>query len=137
MKKFTLAALLFLTTASLAQSSGVDLQGDWKVVGWTLPDFVPVKNHLPKLKFKGNTVTGTAGCSQISGTVTVSGNKVSFSNLTVAQASCGDAVAQQEMIFLKAISGQTLTAERIADSLTLNTGTQGMLNIRRMTIQTK
>lgn len=137
MKKFTLAFALLLSVSALAQSGGVDLQGDWKVVGWTLPDFVPVKNHLPKLTIKGNMLSGTAGCNKINGTVTISGNKVTFGPITSTRMSCGDAVAKQEAVFLKALSGQTLTAERIQDSLTLDTGTQGMLNIRRMTIQGK
>ena len=136
MKKFTLALLLLgLPTAQAQVSLNIDLEGGWKVVGWTLPDGVPVKNNLPRLNFMGNRVTGTAGCNRINGTVKITGNTVVFSALVTTRMACAPAVAAQEQVFLKALSGRTLTATRAQDSLTLDTGA-GMLNIRRMTVQT-
>ncbi|GGR63963.1 hypothetical protein GCM10008959_27640 [Deinococcus seoulensis] len=141
MKKFTVATLagalllLGLPTTHAQVALNVDLEGSWKIVGWTLPDGVPVKNNLPRLTFTGNRVTGTAGCNRVNGTVSIRGDSVTFSALATTRMACTPAVTAQEQVFLNALSGKTLTATRLNDSLTLDTGS-GMLNIRRMTIQT-
>ncbi|MCD0177201.1 META domain-containing protein [Deinococcus sp. 14RED07] len=134
MKKFTLALLLLGTgTAQIALSP--DLNGSWKIVGWTLPDAVPVKNRLPQLNIQGDRLTGTTGCNRLNGTLRLNGNSVTFSAINTTRMACPEAVTAQEQALLKALSGRTLTATRVQDSLTLDTGA-GMLNIRRMTVQT-
>ena len=139
MKKFTFLSVLFLAGTVHAQTGAQpgDLGGQWKMVGWTLPDFVPIKGKLPVLIFKGNQVSGNSGCNQFSGSVSVNGTSITFSNLSTTRMACDGPVMQQEQTFLKALSGQTLKVERVADSLTF-TNTDGyMVNIRRSTLQPK
>ncbi|UQN06708.1 META domain-containing protein [Deinococcus sp. QL22] len=143
MKLLPLAALMFVAaTSATAQPSGpTDVLGNWKVVGWTLPNVIPVRGFVPTLKFSGAgnslTVTGKAGCNFINGPVTLSGNQLSFGVLVSTRVACSVAVGQQETALIKALSGQTLTAIRVADSLTLTTKDGSELNIRRSTLQSK
>lgn len=145
MKLFLLPALLFVAGSSVlaqAQPSGpVDVLGNWKVVGWTLPNVIPVRGYVPTLKFSGAgnslTVAGKAGCNFINGPVTIKGAQLSFGVLVSTRVACPVAVGQQETALIKALSGQTLTAVRVADSLTLTTKSGYELNIRRSTVQPK
>ncbi len=150
MRKTLLLVGILASQSVLAQSGEFNIQGDWKVVGWDLPDYVPVKGFLPILKFKANTVSGTAGCNNISGTFGISGSDITFSQLGTTRKACSEAAMQAETLFLKALSGKTLTAKRVADSLTFalqenwsadditKRSTIGsIISIRRMTIQSK
>ena len=145
MKLLPLAALLFVAATSATaqvQSSGpTDVLGYWKVVGWTLSNVIPVRGYVPTLKFSGAgnslTVTGKAGCNFINGPVTLSGNQLSFGILVSTRVACSVSVGQQETALIKALSGQTLTVLRVADSLTLTTKNGSELNIRRSTLQGK
>ncbi|THF70634.1 META domain-containing protein [Deinococcus sp. Arct2-2] len=138
------ALLLVSATSALAQAqpSGTpDVVGNWKVVGWTLPNVIPVRGYVPTLKFSGAgqslSVTGKAGCNIINGPVTLKGDQLTFGVLVSTRVACSVAVGQQETSLIKALSGQTLTALRVADSLTLTTESGSELNIRRSTIQAK
>lgn len=135
MKKFTL--LLGLLLAGPVQAQAGDLAGQWKVVGWTLPDFVPVKGKLPFLVFKGKQVSGFSGCNQFNGTVNINGDQIKFSDLGTTRMACGGPVMQQEQAFLSALNGKTLKVDRVADSLTFTNPDGYMLNIRRSTVQPK
>lgn len=138
MKKFTFAlgTALALLAAGTAQTQAGDLSGQWKLVGWTLPDYVPVKGHLPYIVFKGGQISGYAGCNKFSGTQSVSGGQMMVGTLNTTRMACEPAVMAQEQTFLKALSG-SLKVERVADSLTLTTADGHMLNIRRSTLQPK
>ncbi|MFB9994137.1 META domain-containing protein [Deinococcus oregonensis] len=145
MKPLPLAALLLvagLSASAQAQSfESPDISGNWKVVGWTLPDVVPVRGYVPTLKFAetGNklTVAGKVGCNYINGPVTLHGDQLTFGVLVSTRVACSVAVGQQETALMKALSDQTLTAVRVADSLTLTTKSGSELNIRRSTLQVK
>ena len=140
MKNLTFAALSLaaLASASAQNAAAGPLDGHWKIVGWTLPDAVPVRAHLPYLSIQGGQVTGFTGCNRLTGPVTVRGNQITFGNLGTTRMSCGAAVNAQESALLGFLSGKTLTYERKVDSLTIMNGTSGatgpMLNIRRMTV---
>lgn len=140
MKNFTLTLLGLLTlSAAQAQVSQQnrpgDLSGQWKLVGWTLPDFVPIKGQLPTLLFKGDQITGFSGCNRFIGLYATGDTTLKVSQLASTRQACAPAVMQQETAFLKAVSGQALQVERITDSLTLTTGEGFMLNFRRSTVQ--
>jgi heat shock protein HslJ len=145
MKLLPLAALLFIAAPSASaqtQPSGpADVSGNWKVVGWTLPNVIPVRGYVPTLKFSGTgqslSVSGKAGCNFINGPVTLQGDQLTFGVLVSTRVACSVAVGQQETALIKALSGQTLTALRVADSLTLTTKDGSELNIRRSTLQGK
>lgn len=145
MNLLPMAALLLVSATSAlaqAQPSGTpDVVGNWKVVGWTLPNVIPVRGYVPTLKFSGAgqslSVSGKAGCNFINGPVTVKGNQLTFGVLVSTRVACSVAVGQQETALIKALSGQTLTALRVADSLTLTTKDGSELNIRRSTLQGK
>lgn len=136
MKKITIV-MAFLLVGGPVSAQGGDLGGQWKMVGWTLPGFVPVKGKLPVLVFKGDKVSGQAGCNRFMGTYHISANQIAFSPLATTRMACEEAVMQQENTFLKALSGQTLTLERKADSLTFTNADGYMLNLRRSTLQPK
>ncbi|WP_064014247.1 META domain-containing protein [Deinococcus puniceus] len=149
MKPLPLAALLFVAAISAtaqAQSSGpLDVAGNWKV-GWTLPGSIPVRGYTPLLNFsqvsfsqagQSLKVSGKVGCNFINGPVTLNGDQLSFGVLVSTRVACSVAVGQQETTLIKALSGQTLTAVRVADSLTLTTKGGSELNIRRSTLQGK
>ncbi|GAA5504335.1 hypothetical protein Dxin01_04105 [Deinococcus xinjiangensis] len=136
MKKVTFSLLLCLA-APLAAAQATDLAGNWKMVGWTLPNAIPIKAHLPTLIFKGKQVSGTAGCNTYMGSYTLSGNSITFSDLGLTRMACGEPVEQQEQAFMQTLSGKTLTVTRVGDSLTLTTKDGYMLNIRRSTLQDK
>lgn len=145
MKPLLLAALMLVAGSSAlvqAQPSGpVDILGNWKIVGWTLPDAVPVSGYVPTLKFAGTgsslTVAGKVGCNYINGPATLKGDQITFGVLISTRVACSVAVGQQETALINALSGQTLKAVRVADSLTLTTVGGAELNIRRSTVQTK
>ncbi len=145
MNSFSLAALLLLAAPSaFAQTqppSSPDLLGNWKVVGWTLPGSIPVRGYIPALKFSGAgqswKMVGKVGCNFINGPATLKNDQLTFGVLVSTRVACSVAVGQQETALLKALSGQTLTAVRVADSLTLITKDGSELNIRRTTLQEK
>lgn len=135
MLTFAALSLAALAFASAQTAPAGPLDGHWKIVGWTLPDAVPVRAHLPYLSLRGNQVAGFAGCNRLTGTATVRGNQITFGNLGTTRMSCGAAVNAQETALLGFLSGKTLNYEQKADSLTITSGTSGpMLNIRRMTV---
>lgn len=136
MKKITFL-LGCLLLAPMAQAQAGDLTGNWKMVGWTLPNAIPIKAHLPTFSFQGDRISGTTGCNQYRGTFTLSGDSITFSNLATTRMACPAPVNQQEQAFLQALSGKTLKVTRIAESLTLTTDDNSMLNIRRSTLQDK
>lgn len=145
MKLLPLAALTLVAGSSAlaqAQPAGpVDILGNWKIVGWTLPEAIPVSGYVPTLKFAGTgntlTVAGKVGCNYINGPVTLKGSQLTFGVLISTRVACSVAVGQQETALINALSGQTLKAVRVADSLTLTTLSGAELNIRRSTVQTK
>ena len=136
MKKVTFLTLAFLLLP-VAGAQSTDLTGNWKMVGWTLPNAIPIKAHLPTLVFKGGQVSGTAGCNRYSGSYSVSGGSITFGSLSLTRMACAEPVNQQEQAFIQALSGKTLKMQRVADSLTLTTNDNYMLNIRRSTLQGK
>ncbi len=136
MKKLTFLLLASLLSAPAA-AQATDLTGNWKMVGWTLPNAIPIKAHLPTLVFKGAQVSGTAGCNRYSGSYSLSGGNITFGHLALTRMACAEPVNQQEQAFMKTLSGQTLKLTRVAESLTLTTKDNFMLNIRRSTLQNK
>lgn len=135
MKKFTILLGCLLFAAAQAQTG--DLSGQWKMVGWTLPDYVPIKGKLPDFLFKDGKVSGLAGCNTFNGTYEVEGGQITFGEFTTTRMACDEFVMKQEQTFLKALSGQTMLIEVVKDSLTLTDGSGYMLNIRRSTLQPK
>ncbi|MDB5045451.1 MAG: hypothetical protein JWQ08_1501 [Deinococcus sp.] len=143
MKLLPVAACLFVAgtsaVASAQPSRLPDVVGHWKVMGWTLPQALPVRGFLPVLKFSGAgqalAVTGKAGCNYINGPVTLQGNQLTFGVLVSTRIACSVAVGQQETALINTLSGQTLTAVRAAHSLTLTTKGGSELRLRRYKVR--
>lgn len=140
MKNFTLALLALLTLSVVEaqpsrQGQPGELTGQWKLVGWTLPNFVPIKGKLPTVLFRGDQITGFSGCNRFIGLYTLERGTLKVSRLASTRQACAPAVMQQEAAFLEAVSGQSLRVEQLADSLTLTTPGGSMLSFRRSTAQ--
>lgn len=85
-------ALSAALTACSGEDTSLDLTGSWVLTSGSGPagDIAPVSGSPITLTVEGERVSGSDGCNSLTGTVTVDGDSVRFSQLAVTERACLD-----------------------------------------------
>jgi heat shock protein HslJ len=122
-KKFYLFCLLvLLLSACAAKSSGAAaLQGTWTLVSYgSLEELTPaVADSNAALAFGDDgTVSGSGGCNSLGGEYEVTGNEITFGEITSTLMACEEPRMAQESFVTQVLSG-TAQFEATDETLTI------------------
>ncbi len=98
------AALIFLSACASSQpGSGGDLTGQVWVLSELGGKSLEASTGISALFTSGGKVSGSSGCNRYSGSYTVSGTSITFSQLASTMMMCDSPVMAQETAYLKAL----------------------------------
>ncbi|HUG08259.1 MAG TPA: META domain-containing protein [Acidimicrobiia bacterium] len=102
-----LAVLALLATACLGSDFADSVEGSWQMTSGTVHgEEIPVLDSHPiTIHFEGDQVGGTAACNSYGGTFSMSGSRITVSNLAMTEMACfPEEVMRAEALFTETIT---------------------------------
>lgn len=102
-----LAVLALLATACLGSDFADSIEGSWQMTSGTVDgEEIPLLDSHPiTIHFEGDQMGGTAACNSYDGTFSLSGSRITISNLAMTEMACfPEETMRAEALFTEAIS---------------------------------